>query len=205
MTFSYVDARIVAQRLDDVLTPEGWDFQVVSMGDGVVHGRLVIYSGERAVTREDFGYPNGSDDDEPIKSAASDALKRCAVQVGVGRHLYTDNNAQARPQQAPRQNVAQRPSTASVDGPSTRDTLQALEEAGISTKDAGIVAKRLFGTGYIKDLDGGQRALLLEELNTSGDAKPARSAVPETAPTQVASSPASGPELTWEDLGGRLA
>lgn len=94
---SYVDARTVMNRLDGVLTPESWDFQanVVDLARGVVHGRLIIFAGDRAITHEDFGYPNGNDDPEPIKSAVSDALKRCAVQVGIGRHLYTENHSGA--------------------------------------------------------------------------------------------------------------
>lgn len=106
MTFIYVDARAVMQRQDDVLTPEGWDWEAQHIGNGVVHGRLTVHVGERRIIREDFGYPNGADDPEPIKSAASDALKRCAVGIGVGRHLYTDNAAN---RQAPRPAVAQRP------------------------------------------------------------------------------------------------
>lgn len=101
MTFAYVDARAVMQRLDDVLTPEGWDFEARAQGD-IVHGKLIVLVGDRAIVREDYGYPNGPDDPEPIKSAVSDALKRCAVGIGVGRHLYSDNAAH-------RPTVAQRP------------------------------------------------------------------------------------------------
>ena len=87
--FSYVDARAVMQRLDDVLTPEGWEFtSSVLPGTDVVHGRLTV----AGVVREDFGYPNSDRDEEPIKAASSDALKRCAVMFGIGRHLYDDNS-----------------------------------------------------------------------------------------------------------------
>jgi len=88
MTFSYVDARAVMQRLDEVLTPEGWDFQSsVIPGTDIVHGKLTIGGN----IREDYGYPNSDQDDEPVKAASSDALKRCAVMFGIGRHLYSDN------------------------------------------------------------------------------------------------------------------
>jgi hypothetical protein len=43
------------------------------------------------VIREDAGYPNSERDEEPMKAAVSDALKRCAVLFGIGRHLYDDN------------------------------------------------------------------------------------------------------------------
>src|SRR5689334_3999889 len=98
MTFSYVDARAVMQRLDDVLTPEGWDFQSsVIPGTDIVHGKLTIGGN----IREDYGYPNSDQDDEPIKAASSDALKRCAVMYGIGRHLYDDNKSHRTPSRAP--------------------------------------------------------------------------------------------------------
>ena len=92
---SYVDARAVAQRLDDVVTPAGWDFSVELQAGDVVKGKLVV----GGIVREDVGYPNSDDDAEPYKSAVSDALKRCAVLFGIGRHLYDDNKNGHRPAQ----------------------------------------------------------------------------------------------------------
>jgi len=89
--FSYIDARVVARRLTEVLGLTGWDFQatVADTDRQVVHGRLTVRLDGQAIVREDFGYPNTPDsDEEPLKSAASDALKRCAVQLGVGAYLY---------------------------------------------------------------------------------------------------------------------
>ena len=92
MQFSYVDARDIAQRLDDVLTPEGWTFEAeVVAGHEVVRGSLYIMAEKRTLIRQDHGYPNSDRDEEPIKAATSDALKRCAVLYGIGRHLYDDN------------------------------------------------------------------------------------------------------------------
>ena len=91
MTFTYADARAVAQRLDDVLGLAGWQFEV-KVADpvrGVVHGSLAIVVDGKTTIHQDFGYPNSAQDDEPLKSAASDALRRCAAQVGVGRSLYS--------------------------------------------------------------------------------------------------------------------
>src|SRR3990167_6772750 len=43
----------------------------------------------RAPSKSDVGYPNGGmDDDEPFKGAYSDAFKRAAVKLGIGRDLY---------------------------------------------------------------------------------------------------------------------
>ena len=91
MTFTYVDARAAAQRLTDVLTIGGWQFKI-KVADpirGVVKGKLKILVEGVWLTHEDAGYPNSAQDDEPLKSAASDALRRCAAQVGVGRSLYS--------------------------------------------------------------------------------------------------------------------
>ena len=91
MTFTYADARAVAQRLDDVLGLTGWEFEVAvaDAARGVVKGTLHIVVDGKTVIHEDFGYPNSAQDDEPLKSAASDALRRCAAQIGVGRSLYS--------------------------------------------------------------------------------------------------------------------
>ena len=90
--FSYVDARAVAERLDTVLTPARWQFFATAQGD-IVHGRLAIEVDGNWIVREDHGYPNSERDEEPVKAATSDALKRCAVLFGVGRHLYDDNSS----------------------------------------------------------------------------------------------------------------
>lgn len=121
---SYVDARAVMQRLDDVLTPSGWDFtSTVIPGTDIVRGELTI----AGVTRVDYGYPNSDRDEEPIKAASSDAIKRCAVMFGIGRHLYEDNSASggragssspARPSAPPRNAVViTTPAFASDSGP----------------------------------------------------------------------------------------
>lgn len=96
LTFTYADARAVAQRLDDVLGCDGWSFEV-SVADparAVVKGSLALRIDGKSVIREDFGYPNSAQDDEPLKSAASDALRRCAAQSGVGRSLYSPDRPQ---------------------------------------------------------------------------------------------------------------
>jgi hypothetical protein len=99
MTFTYADARAVAQRLDDALGIEGWQFEVkvADAARNVVHGSLAVVIGGKTTIRQDFGYPNSSADDEPLKSAASDALRRCAAQIGVGRSLYSPERVQTLP------------------------------------------------------------------------------------------------------------
>lgn len=89
MTFTYIDARDVMDRLDAVLTPAGWDFECEAVAhEDVVHGTLRLRVDNQYVVREDHGYPNSESDDEPVKSATSDALRRCAVGFGIARYLY---------------------------------------------------------------------------------------------------------------------
>ena len=127
MTFTYADARAVAQRLDEVLGIVGWQFEV-SVADatrGVVKGSLAIVVEGKTVIHEDFGYPNSTQDDEPLKSAASDALRRCAAQVGVGRSLYSPEKFSGSVQVPPRVQtpLSVAPRAVSVDSTSETDTM----------------------------------------------------------------------------------
>jgi hypothetical protein len=133
MTFTYADARAVAQRLDDVLGLAGWQFEVkvADPAAKVVHGTLIAVIDGVTTVRQDFGYPNSAQDDEPYKSAASDALRRCAAQIGVGRSLYASGTGASL-------SVAQK--AVSVD--SVRHS-----QPSVSTSDPVIAAALLFAEG----------------------------------------------------------
>jgi hypothetical protein len=140
MTFTYADARAVAQRLDDVLGIECWQFEVkvADPARSVVHGSLIVIIGGKTVIRQDFGYPNSAQDDEPLKSAASDALRRCAAQLGVGRSLYSPEKGVPVPLgRVSRPSVA--PTPISVDSTSglTDDQTLALKAAMVFAESAG--------------------------------------------------------------------
>lgn len=208
---SYVDARDVEARLDDAVTPAGWDFTADLVGTGpVVRGTLVLFVGDRAVTRQDYGYPNGDDDAEPIKSAVSDAIKRCAVQFGVGRHLYTDNKARRpRSQEArqPAQNAPQRPRqaeaprdtsprpqaapAASGPGMSVRDAMAAVE--GLDKKLVSATAKEIAGTWSFREMTDQQRAAVVAAVTRS--AGEGGAAVPSAA-----TSPAPDDDGMWAGM-----
>jgi hypothetical protein len=81
---AYIDARSVMRRLDAVVGPANWsfDFDVLSPDGKMVRGKLTVLG----VTKCDAG--EGGSEDEVLKSAVSDALKRCAVHFGIGRYLY---------------------------------------------------------------------------------------------------------------------
>ena len=132
--FSYVDARAVAQRLDDVLTPAGWSFTWSHIpGEAIVHGHLDI----GGIVREDAGYPNSDRDEEPMKAAVSDALKRCAVLFGIGRHLYEDNTATRRPVAARPQPVREDHTVTPIRRPVDADLLEPDDE-DVAELHAGI-------------------------------------------------------------------
>ncbi|WP_216319078.1 single-stranded DNA-binding protein DdrA [Deinococcus aestuarii] len=85
LLLAYVDARAVQDRLD-AICPDAWSFEIeVIPGttSPTVKGRLTVLG----VTREDIGEA-GEGEYGTLKAASSDALKRCAVQFGIGRYLY---------------------------------------------------------------------------------------------------------------------
>jgi hypothetical protein len=87
----YIDARMVQERLDDVVGSNNWSdtYMVIDSEQKAVECTLTIHG----VSKSDVGYPNAGKDasdgnKEPLKAAYSDAFKRAAVRWGVGRHLY---------------------------------------------------------------------------------------------------------------------
>jgi hypothetical protein len=85
--------------------------------------------------RQDFGYPNSAQDDEPYKSAASDALRRCAAQIGVGRSLYSSGTGTS---------LSVAPTPLSV------GSVKASQPS-VSTNDVAVAAAMLFAEGECPD------------------------------------------------------
>ncbi|MGH7751618.1 MAG: Rad52/Rad22 family DNA repair protein, partial [Gemmatimonadales bacterium] len=94
----YVEGHSVIQRLNDSLE-SAWSFEIthheLKDDEVIVLGRLTAGTvskmafGTSQVTRErDSRRPISLGDD--LKSAATDALKKCATFLGVGLHLYAD-------------------------------------------------------------------------------------------------------------------
>lgn len=85
----YVDARVIQDRLDEVLGVIGWQDDYECLPDGSVVCRLRIRVGGEWLTKVDVGGPSEQPDEgDRRKAAFSDALKRAAVKFGVGRYLY---------------------------------------------------------------------------------------------------------------------
>jgi hypothetical protein len=89
LALAYIDARVIQDRLDEVLGVEGWMDEYQFLADGSVVCKLQLQLGDRWITKMDVGsqseQPDGGD---RLKAAVSDALKRAAVKFGIGRYLY---------------------------------------------------------------------------------------------------------------------
>ncbi len=89
MALAYIDARVIQDRLDEVLGIEGWQDDYEALPDGSVICRLRLKLGEKWITKVDVGGPSEQPDGgDRMKAAFSDALKRAAVKFGIGRYLY---------------------------------------------------------------------------------------------------------------------
>jgi hypothetical protein len=89
---AYVDNRTIMERLDSVF-PEGWDQQEAYQQIGnkaVCVVQLRVWEGERdrKVTGSCEVPLDKESDIDPFKTAASGAMKRAAVLLGIGRYLY---------------------------------------------------------------------------------------------------------------------
>jgi hypothetical protein len=89
LALAYVDARVIQDRLDDVLGVSGWQDEYECLPDGSVVCRLHLRLGDEWITKMDVGGQSEQPDEGDRKKAAfSDALKRTAVKFGIGRYLY---------------------------------------------------------------------------------------------------------------------
>jgi hypothetical protein len=146
MAIAYVDARVIQDRLDDVLGVAGWQDEYDCLPDGGVVCRLRLRLGDEWITKMDVGSPSEQPDEgDRRKASFSDALKRAAVKFGIGRYLYrlpsqwVDYDPQKRqfartpklPASAlprPRVAAAAAKSTLPADGSELRQRLQHYEE-----------------------------------------------------------------------------
>lgn len=95
---AYVTNRAIQERLDEVVGPENWQntFREGPAG-GVVCGitlRIIRPDGAAEWVTKWDGAENT--DVEPVKGGLSNAMKRAAVQWGIGRYLYDLDEGWAR-------------------------------------------------------------------------------------------------------------
>ncbi len=94
LALCYIDARLVMDRLDEVVHIDGWKDEYTVYPSGAVECRLSVKLAGEWVTKADVGGQSEQpDEDDRMKSAYSDALKRAAVKFGIGRFLYRARNA----------------------------------------------------------------------------------------------------------------
>jgi len=95
---SYVEHSVIVQRLLEVTGPFTFTVdQLIRDADGTVSGCLATLSvtidgrDVRITEAGDVEHPT-SNAGQNAKSAASDALKRCAARIGLGLHLWAGGN-----------------------------------------------------------------------------------------------------------------
>jgi hypothetical protein len=87
----YVTARTVMNRLDAILGPENWWDEYYPNANSVLCRLSVRLPDGQILTKADAGgYAGMADHGDDDKSGYSDAFKRAAVKLGVGRYLYRD-------------------------------------------------------------------------------------------------------------------
>ena len=89
LTVAYVDARCVEDRLDAVFGVDGWQDGYQVLPNNSVVCKLRVKVGQEWIEKSDVGSQSEQPDEgDRLKSAFSDALKRAAVKLGIGRYLY---------------------------------------------------------------------------------------------------------------------
>lgn len=89
LAVAYANVRAVMDRLDDVVGPGNWEDDYEVLPDHSVICRLKVKFADRWVQKTDVGSPSEQPDGgDRLKAAFSDALKRAAVKLGVGRYVY---------------------------------------------------------------------------------------------------------------------
>lgn len=84
LALAYIDARDVADRLDEVCGPANWACSYPHANGKTVCAIRIRCDGEW-ISKEDGA---GDTDHEAVKGALSDAFKRAGARWGIGRYLY---------------------------------------------------------------------------------------------------------------------
>jgi hypothetical protein len=84
MPLFYLTARAVMNRMDEVFGLMGWSSHLTQVEGGLACTLTVIVEGEQKMVMDVAPFS----DFEGLKGAASGAMKRAAVHLGIGRYLY---------------------------------------------------------------------------------------------------------------------
>jgi hypothetical protein len=95
---SYVEHSVISQRLLEVVGPHDFAVdRIITNADGTLVGctaTLTVEVDGRSVSITEVGdveHPSGNNASN-LKNASSDALKRCAMRLGLGLHLWAQDN-----------------------------------------------------------------------------------------------------------------
>jgi hypothetical protein len=90
LAMAYISSRAVQDRLDEVCGPAGWRNEFTPAPDGGVLCGISIRVTHTDGTAEWITKWDGAEntDVEAVKGGLSNAMKRAAVQWGIGRYLY---------------------------------------------------------------------------------------------------------------------
>jgi len=92
ITLTYVDAHVIADRLDLVLGAENWEVSLMPWGTDII-GMLTLTmpDGSKVSKQDAAGRPLLKPGGDPVHipmSAVSHVLRRCGAMFGIGRYLY---------------------------------------------------------------------------------------------------------------------
>lgn len=88
LAVAYIDARDVDDRLNQVLGLGNWQTSIRETKEGVICTLSIRIDGEWVHFEDVGGFSEQKDPGDRLKAACSDALKRAAVHLGIGRYLY---------------------------------------------------------------------------------------------------------------------
>lgn len=92
LVLAYVTNRAIMDRLDEVFGVDGWKNEYTTAPDGGILcgiSALFLEPGEIGATQWVTKYDGAENTAvEPVKGGLSNAMKRAAVQWGIGRYLY---------------------------------------------------------------------------------------------------------------------
>lgn len=149
LAMAYIDARLIQDRLDDVLGVENWTDNYTILNDGSVMCRLRLKLGDRWITKTDVGSPSEQPDGgDRLKAAFSDALKRAAVKFGIGRYLYR-LPAQWVDYDGVKKQIVQPPQLPAWALPKARRNAQAAQPTPKVEAPAPVVRTAVPGTGVL--------------------------------------------------------
>lgn len=83
-TLAYIDARDVMKRLDTVMGVANWQDKYIEVNGGFICELSLLIDGNW-ITKSNGA---GNTKIDPLKGGISSALKRAAVEWGIGRYLY---------------------------------------------------------------------------------------------------------------------